>query len=695
MHNTGNPLGSKDILDLYDNSEVVDNFVNSQQDEIPDRFGTKRLTLAGLIKRSMALRNEINDFSGALTFRPEWSDVPMNVSEGVGGEGGALNLQAEALGNRTEINKITSREVLRRTYLEAGLNLVPGSFEAGAVITSTTDVVLHEKTGKCYSGPVGEVPKGTDPLNGDFVGRSQSILRQKTALYGTVADIFSGVYAVGSRITVTDRDMATFVITSGGTPDGYGVLAAGEAKTAVIVTGGTATIKSFGAKGDGVTDDTGAIQAAVDATWNAGGGVVYAPGGVYLVTATIDLYKGSAKPIRLTGVGGSGVTKFITMLDIVVFQHAEFTTFTDFRVEQTGVARTGRAFSTPTSKQAAYCTYKRIGVSRFKFGIWWRFSLWCALRDVTFTNCAVGVKASRNSSPDDQTNPANTGGWNNWTTGFFHNQNTFQNLLCEGGEVGIWGTFQGTTFDNVTCQGQRSPDGSANVAAPVGTPGIGLWLQNDGNGTSTYGSQGNNIVSYYTEATRQPMVFEYVKVALSAFFAQGGTTEDPYPQVIKVTGGEVNALGCSASGADWFTKHLVLTNCRVLGDVQVGAVNGSVSSVTNSVWQQKITTPAKNFNLNHSGAATTAIETLANRSTYTVVVGGLNDGYIVKSAQFEVFHFRGGYTRVMAHPNNSPDITCTVSGDTLNLNTTGTATYLIHGTVIRNNALGQYPYTAS
>ena len=66
MHNTGNPLPSKDILDLYDNSEVVDNFVNSQQDEVPDRFGTKRLTLAGLIKRSMALRNEINDFNGII-----------------------------------------------------------------------------------------------------------------------------------------------------------------------------------------------------------------------------------------------------------------------------------------------------------------------------------------------------------------------------------------------------------------------------------------------------------------------------------------------------------------------------------------------------------------------------------------------------------------------------------------------------
>ena len=175
MHNTGNPLGSKDILDLYDNSETIDNFVNSQQDEIPDRFGVKRLTLAGLIKRSMALRNEINDFSGAITFKPEWTDVPMNVSEGVGGEGGALNLQAEALGNRSEINKITSREALRRTYQEVGLNLVEGSFEAGGTLVNTNDVLLQECTGKAFSGPAGDVAAGTDPANGGFVDKSGSL----------------------------------------------------------------------------------------------------------------------------------------------------------------------------------------------------------------------------------------------------------------------------------------------------------------------------------------------------------------------------------------------------------------------------------------------------------------------------------------------------------------------------------------
>ncbi|MCC7268013.1 MAG: right-handed parallel beta-helix repeat-containing protein [Caulobacteraceae bacterium] len=45
----------------------------------------------------------------------------------------------------------------------------------------------------------------------------------------------------------------------------------------------TFNVKDFGAKGDGSTLDTAAIQAALDAAYAAGGGVVYIPAGVYLV----------------------------------------------------------------------------------------------------------------------------------------------------------------------------------------------------------------------------------------------------------------------------------------------------------------------------------------------------------------------------------------------------------------------------
>jgi parallel beta-helix repeat protein len=43
-------------------------------------------------------------------------------------------------------------------------------------------------------------------------------------------------------------------------------------------------VQNFGAKGDGVTDDTAAIQQAIDAAAAAGGGQVYVPPGTYIVT---------------------------------------------------------------------------------------------------------------------------------------------------------------------------------------------------------------------------------------------------------------------------------------------------------------------------------------------------------------------------------------------------------------------------
>lgn len=46
--NTGNPLGSNDPRDLSDNSDIIDNYVNSQQSTERDRFGVARRTWAGI-----------------------------------------------------------------------------------------------------------------------------------------------------------------------------------------------------------------------------------------------------------------------------------------------------------------------------------------------------------------------------------------------------------------------------------------------------------------------------------------------------------------------------------------------------------------------------------------------------------------------------------------------------------------------
>lgn len=86
------------------------------------------------------------------------------------------------------------------------------------------------------------------------------------------------------------------------------VLAAGP----VVATGSTqarfisdrfadvVNVKDFGAVGDGVADDTAAIQAAINAAQSRGGGTVFLPAGNYLVSATLTVTAGN---VRILGDG--------------------------------------------------------------------------------------------------------------------------------------------------------------------------------------------------------------------------------------------------------------------------------------------------------------------------------------------------------------------------------------------------------
>lgn len=72
------------------------------------------------------------------------------------------------------IGKLEPRidEALRRSYAEAGYNLVDGSFEAGGTLVNANDVLLQERTGKVFSGPAGVVAAGTNPARRGFVDAS-------------------------------------------------------------------------------------------------------------------------------------------------------------------------------------------------------------------------------------------------------------------------------------------------------------------------------------------------------------------------------------------------------------------------------------------------------------------------------------------------------------------------------------------
>ena len=64
-------------------------------------------------------------------------------------------------------------------------------------------------------------------------------------------------------------------------------------------------VKAFGATGDGITNDVGAIQAAIDAANGSGGGIVFIPGGTYIIASTLVLKSN----VALVGVGPASSIK--------------------------------------------------------------------------------------------------------------------------------------------------------------------------------------------------------------------------------------------------------------------------------------------------------------------------------------------------------------------------------------------------
>lgn len=69
----------------------------------------------------------------------------------------------------------------------------------------------------------------------------------------------------------------------------------------------TYNVKDYGATGNGVTNDTAAIQAALDAARDAGGGRVYIPTGTYILTGTGDASDGAVRVYSNTELYGDGM----------------------------------------------------------------------------------------------------------------------------------------------------------------------------------------------------------------------------------------------------------------------------------------------------------------------------------------------------------------------------------------------------
>ena len=86
-----------------------------------------------------------------------------------------------------------TREALRRSYAEAGYNLVNGSFEAGGTLVNANDVLLHEASGKAYSWDgllPKSVPDNSIPGNILWIDKSTSYSEVNVRHFGAVSDYY-------------------------------------------------------------------------------------------------------------------------------------------------------------------------------------------------------------------------------------------------------------------------------------------------------------------------------------------------------------------------------------------------------------------------------------------------------------------------------------------------------------------------
>ena len=139
-----------------------------------------------------------------------------------------------------------------------------------------------------------------------------------------------------------------------------------------MITGSPVNVLDYGAVGNGVINDTVAIQAAIDAAMPTNG-AVYIPNGTYLVSATLNCRNATGNSVSIIGETrlGTIISSTITSL-IPVFKFANSTA--------------AEAWGSGVQN----VTIKKIG-SRFGIGILCEGVVGTQITNVTFSNFSIGL----------------------------------------------------------------------------------------------------------------------------------------------------------------------------------------------------------------------------------------------------------------------------------------------------------------
>lgn len=246
-YNTGNPIESTDVRDMSDNAKNFDEFGNSTENSFIDRLGVTRKTIRGMnAEFDYQILNmgfaRVGTFATGATLTNPRQVLLWDIADGGDGQeygwtgvfpkivpAGSTPLTTGGIAVGAWMSRFDPemrshvREALRRSYAEAGYNLVAGSFETGGALVNANDVLLYEASGKAFTGPAGPVAAGTDPASGGFVGRSGELLRSQVQQISGVNYRQYGAKLDG----VTDDTSAILACHADANTNGYKIVQSG------------------------------------------------------------------------------------------------------------------------------------------------------------------------------------------------------------------------------------------------------------------------------------------------------------------------------------------------------------------------------------------------------------------------------------------------------------------------------------
>ena len=379
------------------------------------------------------------------------------------------------------------------------------------------------------------------------------------------------------------------------------------------------SVKDFGAVGDGVTDDTVAIQAAVNSVTN---GTIYFPIGRYAIKSSIQIDGTTKYSINFVGVGlGSEIVYTGTTANDVMFYYYNGSNSTFVLVEnlmfsneyrtsdtaQNGIIawRVGKKDAAATTgvggvcnftfrkNQVLYCDYglevysesDQLTIEDNYFFIWNNYAVWCGQ------------------------NPSVTSGTGSSSVRIHKNH-------MIGGQTGSWAIklkgSNGSVVDNVI---QNA------------TQGAGVWV---------YKSEAFTISSNYTESTGSSS-FVLVDESITGYIGENtiGGYAGSYAIDINATSKNINIGQNFFSISGGWPTNIIRVNAsasgiNILGTQYqtvaggggiTGPINFQIDSVGNVTTLGNISAPIMNSKSSYvtvSSGATTTLFTVVTKSAYLV-----------------------------------------------------------------------------